>query len=85
MFFSKKKPHMVGCLVCHIVVSILLFLTTIGSLGEVIQTHYIEGKVVFGSASGALAFLAFGFSVTLWMHAMKCCMGPCDVCGTMKK
>ena len=85
MFFSKKKPHMIGCLICHVVVAILLFLTALGALCNLVQTYYIGGKIIFAGTPGSLALIAFAISMSLWMQSMKSCMGECEVCSGMKK
>ena len=89
MFFSgkKKNPHEPGCFICHIVVSILLFLATIASLMSVLMSHYNaeHDMIVFGTNATSLSLIAFALTLTLWMKAMKCCMSGCEACGTMGK
>ena len=86
MFFSSKKknPHDTGCLVCHIVVSVLMLLATIASLIGVIMAHYDirQGTLIFGTNAGSLSLVAFVLATTLWMKSMKSCMGSCDMCMT---
>ena len=88
MFFGKKKnPHDTGCYACHIVVTLLLFLSTIAALINVLTAHYnmSQSALVFGTNADALSLIAFAVTVSLWMKSMKACMNGCEVCGTMGK
>ena len=88
MFFNNKKklPHDTCCMACHAVVAIMLFAASLASLLGLVAAHIdVElGMPVFGTVSGSLALLAFGVSLTLWMHAMRAWMTDCEACGTKK-
>lgn len=88
MFFQKKKvPHDPTCLVVHVVVAVLLFLTTLSALCGMVLAHYDmrTGALVFGTNAGSLSLIAFAISVTLWMKSVLACMCKCDVCGATSK
>ena len=90
MFFGKKKnPHDVGCFLCHVIVTILLFVASLVALIEVIVSHYAvtarATTMVFGTNAGSLSIIAFAVTTTLWMKALKACMVGCEACGTVGK
>ena len=88
MLFNKKKnPHEASCFICHIIIAILLFLSTIAAVLGVIMAHYDPRQMtlVFGSNADSLSLIAFVLCVTLWMKSMKSCMSGCEACGTMGK
>lgn len=82
MFFHKKPPHKTGCLVCHIVASVFLFLTSVAALVGVVLAHYDAGSntLVFGTNAASLSLIAFAISLSLLMYQCKCAMSSCDVC-----
>lgn len=92
MFFGKKKnPHEMGCFVCHIVVTVLLFLGSVAALVEVLVSHYAvidgmgEPTLIFGTNASSLSLIAFAITITLWVKSFKACMIGCDACGTNGK
>ena len=92
MFFSKKKnPHDPACFVCHVIVSILLFIATLAALMEVLTSHYVvlkgarEATLLFGTNAGSLSLLTFAIIVTLWVKSFKACVTGCEACGITGK
>lgn len=88
MFFGKKKnPHDTGCFICHVFVTILLFVATLAALMEVLSTHYAVVKgmhdptMVFGTNAGSLSLIAFAVTITFWVKSFKACVSGCEACG----
>ncbi len=88
MFFGKKKnPHDTGCFVCHVIVTVLLFVTTLAALMEVLASHYVilkgarEATMIFGTSAGSLSLIAFAITITFWVKSFKACMSGCEACG----
>lgn len=87
-FLSKKKmQHDTGCLVCHVVVSVLLFLATVAAITGVVMSHYDARSdiLIFGTNASSLSLIAFAFCLTQWMKSLKYCMTKCEVCGVNGK
>lgn len=89
MFFlsKKKNPHDMFCLVCHVIVTILLFLAAVASIVGALTAHYDlrAETLIFGTNAGSLSLIAFGLTATLFMKSLKACMSECEVCGTNGK
>jgi hypothetical protein len=77
MFNGKKSPHSLGCFISHLVVSALLFLTSVAALFGVYFSHFLVSGVAFGTSSGSLAIIAFAVSVTCFWKQVKITMGGC--------
>ena len=87
-FYHRKKSHPdIGCYVCHVVVMLFLLLAALTALSGAIMAHYYDvlRGLLFGSTAAPLWVLAFAVSASLWMYALKCCMGKCEACGTNGK
>jgi hypothetical protein len=82
MFFHKKPPHKSGCLACHIIVTVLLFLGALASLVGVVMAHIdpVDRVLVFGTSAASLSLIAFAVTSTFCMKQLKTCMSSCDVC-----
>lgn len=92
MFFCKKKnPHNAGCFVCHLIVTILLFIATLTALMEVLSSHYAvlngarAATMVFGTNAGSLSLIAFAVTITFWAKSFKACVSGCEACGVNGK
>lgn len=83
-FSKKKNPHDMTCLVCHVIVTILLFLAAVASLLGALTAHYDmrAGTLIFGTNADSLSLIAFGLTATLFMKSLKACMSGCEACGT---
>ena len=81
--FHKKNPHLPSCLICHALVSVLLFLAFVGSFMGVLMAHYDvrSASMVFGTNAGSLSLIAFVLCTAMWMKSMKACMDKCEMCG----
>ncbi|MBI1812855.1 hypothetical protein HY285_03295 [Candidatus Peregrinibacteria bacterium] len=79
-FHPKKSPHAPGCMVLHMIVAALLALSALASLVGVYKAHFLNDGLTFGTSTASLALIAFAFTVTMWLHSMKSCMGKCEIC-----
>lgn len=82
MFLPKKSPHRTGCLVVHIIATVLLALAFIAAVVGLVMAHVdaTDGTLVFGTSPASLSILAFAVTITFLMKQFKGCMSSCDVC-----
>lgn len=82
---KKKSPHTTECMALHVVIMfVMLIMTLVAGLG-VYMSHVTSQGLLFGSATGSLAILAFVASLMIFFKSLKACMSPCEVCMTNGK
>jgi hypothetical protein len=82
MFFHKKTPHRTGCLVGHIIITVLLAVLSIAAFVGVVRAHFdpTDSSLIFGTPADSLAIIALAITLTLGFQQCKNCMCECDVC-----
>lgn len=86
MLFHKNAPtHRGACLVLHLLAAGLLLFVTLLSFMGLFLAHVDAQGLAFGTTAGSLSILAFSVSLMLFLHHLRSCMAPCEMCAVITK